>query len=33
MVGFRVRESILGVGNDITGRTGDVTGAVVVTGA
>ena len=33
VVGFRVRESILGFGNDVTGRTGDVTGTVVVTGA
>lgn len=33
VVGFRVRESILGIGNDVTGRTGGVTGTVVVTGA
>jgi polyisoprenoid-binding protein YceI len=33
LAGFRVRESILGVGNDVTGRTGDVTGTMVVTGA
>ena len=31
MAGFRVRESFLGVGNDVTGRTGDVTGTAVVT--
>jgi polyisoprenoid-binding protein YceI len=30
LAGFRVRESILGVGNDVTGRTGDVTGTAVV---
>jgi polyisoprenoid-binding protein YceI len=30
VVGFRLRESILGVGNDVTGRTGDVTGTVVL---
>jgi polyisoprenoid-binding protein YceI len=33
LAGFRIRESILGVGNDVTGRTGDVTGTVAVTGA
>lgn len=33
VAGFRVRESLLGVGNDVTGRTGDVAGAVTVTGA
>jgi polyisoprenoid-binding protein YceI len=32
VAGFRVRESFLGVGNDITGRTGDITGTAVVTG-
>ncbi len=32
VVGFRVRESILGVGNDVTGRTSDVTGTAVLTG-
>ena len=33
VAGFRVRETILGVGNDVTGRTSDVTGtAVVATG-
>jgi polyisoprenoid-binding protein YceI len=31
VAGFRVRESILGVGNDVTGRTGDVTGTAVLT--
>ncbi len=30
LAGFRVRESFLGVGNDVTGRTGDVTGTAVV---
>jgi polyisoprenoid-binding protein YceI len=30
VAGFRVRESFLGVGNDVTGRTGDVTGTAVV---
>ena len=29
VAGFRVRESFLGVGNDVTGRTGEVTGAAV----
>lgn len=32
VAGFRVRESILGVGNDVTGRTSDVTGTAVLTG-
>jgi polyisoprenoid-binding protein YceI len=31
VAGFRVRESLLGVGNDVTGRTGDVTGTAMVT--
>lgn len=31
VAGFRVRESILGVGNDVTGRTSDVTGTAVLT--
>jgi polyisoprenoid-binding protein YceI len=31
VAGFRVRESILGIGNDVTGRTGDVTGTAMVT--
>jgi polyisoprenoid-binding protein YceI len=30
VAGFRVRESFLGVGNDVTGRTGDVTGTAMV---
>lgn len=30
VAGFRVRESFLGVGNDVTGRTGDVAGTAVV---
>jgi len=30
LAGFRVRENFLGVGNDVTGRTGDVTGTAVV---
>lgn len=30
LAGFRVRESFLGVGNDVTGRTGEVTGTAVV---
>ena len=33
VAGFRVRESILGFGNDVTGRTSDVTGAMVVSSA
>jgi polyisoprenoid-binding protein YceI len=33
VAGLRVRESILGFGNDVTGRTSDVTGAVVMSGA
>jgi polyisoprenoid-binding protein YceI len=33
VAGFRVRETIIGFSNDVTGRTGDVTGTVVVTGA
>jgi polyisoprenoid-binding protein YceI len=32
VTGFRVRESFLGVGNDVTGRTGEVTGTAVVSG-
>jgi polyisoprenoid-binding protein YceI len=32
VAGFRVRESILGIGNDVTGRTGDVTGTATVAG-
>ena len=32
LAGFRVRESILGIGNDVTGRTSDVTGTLVATG-
>jgi polyisoprenoid-binding protein YceI len=33
VAGFRVGETIIGFRNDVTGRTGDVTGTVVVTGA
>jgi polyisoprenoid-binding protein YceI len=33
VAGFRVRETVLGFSNDVTGRTGDVTGTVTVTGA
>lgn len=33
VAGFRVRESVIGFSNDVTGRTGDVTGTVVVAGA
>ncbi len=33
VVGFRVRETVIGFSNDVTGRTGDVTGTVVVAGA
>jgi len=33
VAGFRVRETILGFSNDVTGRTGDITGMVVVAGA
>ena len=33
VAGFRVRESFLGIGNDVTGRTGDVTGAAALSGA
>src|ERR1700761_1932819 len=32
VAGFRVRESLLGIGNDVTGRTGAVTGTAVVRG-
>jgi polyisoprenoid-binding protein YceI len=32
LAGFRVRENILGVGNDVTGRTSDVTGTAVLSG-
>lgn len=31
--GFRVRETIIGFSNDVTGRTGDVTGTATVDGA
>ena len=31
VAGFRVRESVLGIGNDVTGRTSDVTGTALVT--
>lgn len=30
--GFRLRENFLGVSNEVTGRTGDVTGTAVLTG-
>jgi len=33
VAGFRVRETVIGFSNDVTGRTGDVTGTAVVTGA
>ena len=33
VAGFRVRETVIGFSNDVTGRTGDVTGTVVVAGA
>ena len=33
VAGFRVRETIIGFSNDVTGRTGDVTGTVTVAGA
>jgi polyisoprenoid-binding protein YceI len=33
VAGFRVRETIIGFSNDVTGRTGAVTGTVVMTGA
>lgn len=32
VAGFRVRETVIGFTNDVTGRTGGVTGTVVVTG-
>jgi hypothetical protein len=32
VAGFRVRETVIGLSNDVTGRTGDVTGTAVVTG-
>lgn len=33
VAGFRIRETVIGFSNDVTGRTGDVTGTVVLTGA
>jgi YceI-like domain len=33
VAGFRVRETVIGFSNDVTGRTGDVTGMAVLTGA
>jgi polyisoprenoid-binding protein YceI len=33
VAGFRIRETVIGFSNDVTGRTSDVTGTVVVTGA
>ena len=32
LAGFRVRETIIGFSNDVTGRTSDVTGTAVLTG-
>jgi len=32
VAGFRIRESFLVIGNDVTGRTSDVTGTTVLTG-
>jgi polyisoprenoid-binding protein YceI len=32
VAGFRVRETVIGFGNDVTGRTGDVTGTAVLAG-
>ena len=32
MAGFRVRESVLGISNDVVGRTSAVTGTVIVSG-
>ncbi|HUA31114.1 MAG TPA: YceI family protein [Streptosporangiaceae bacterium] len=33
LAGFRVRETVIGFSNDVTGRTGDVTGTVTLTSA
>jgi polyisoprenoid-binding protein YceI len=33
VAGFRVRETVIGFSNDVTGRTGDVAGTVTVAGA
>ena len=33
VAGFRVRETVIGFSNDVAGRTGDVTGTVVLAGA
>jgi polyisoprenoid-binding protein YceI len=33
VAGFRIRETVIGFSNDVTGRTGAVTGTVVMTGA
>ena len=33
VVGFRVKETVVGFSNDVTGRTGDVTGTAVVASA
>ena len=33
VAGFRVRETVIGFSNDVTGRTGDVTGTAVTAGA
>lgn len=33
VAGFRVRETVIGFSNDVTGRTGDINGTVMVTGA
>lgn len=32
VAGYRVRETVVGFSNDVTGRTGDVTGTAVLTG-
>src|ERR1039457_4577657 len=32
VAGFRVRETVIGFSNDVTGRTGDVTGRAALTG-
>lgn len=33
VAGFRIRESVLGLGNDVTGRTSAVTGTAVIAGS
>jgi polyisoprenoid-binding protein YceI len=32
VAGFRIRETVIGFSNDVTGRTGDITGTAVVAG-